>query len=62
MNSVENGARNVRLGSYDGAWYTEYNGTKFVTVSQIFIEWGQFFVRHDNIWQTITVMALDIGG
>ena len=66
---MENGASKTRLGShngvwhtehnstmfgsYDGAWYTEYNGTKFMTVSQIFMEWGQFFVRQGNIWQTI---------
>ena len=24
-----------------------------MTVSQILIKWGQCFVRHDNIWQTI---------
>ena len=35
---VENGANNMRLGPYDGAWYTEYNSTKFVTVSQILME------------------------
>ncbi len=52
-NFGENQARLVKLGSYNGAWYTEHNGKTFVTVSQIFIEWGQCFVRHDNIWQTI---------
>ena len=52
---MENGAKNVRLGSYDGAWYTESNGTTFVTVSQIFIERGQFFIQQDNIWQTIVI-------
>ena len=49
-----NHASNMRLGSYDGAWYTEYNGTTFVIVSQILIEWGQFFVHRDNIWQTLS--------
>ena len=34
----QNGANNVRRGSYDGAWYTEYNGRMSVAVSQIFIE------------------------
>ena len=33
-----NGTGSVRLGSYDGAWYTEHKGTKFATVSQIFVE------------------------
>ena len=33
-----NGASNARLGSYDGAWYTEHDGTTFVTVSQILME------------------------
>ncbi len=53
-----NGARDVRICSYDGAWYTEHNGTTFVTVSQILVEWSPFFVRHDNIWQTIIVLAI----
>ncbi len=52
-NSVGNSARNVRIGSYDGACYTECNGTTFVTVSQILMKWGRFFIRHDNIWQSI---------
>ncbi len=50
-----NCARNVRLGSYDGTWYTECNGTTFVTVYKILMKWGPFFVCHDNIWQTIIV-------
>ncbi len=33
--------------------HTEYNGNTFVSVSQILMEWGQFFVRQDNIRQTI---------
>ncbi len=37
-NSVGNGASNVRTGSYDGAWCTEFNGTTFVTVSQILMK------------------------
>ncbi len=37
-NSVDNGASKEVLGSYDGAWYTEHNGTTFVTVSQILME------------------------
>ncbi len=47
-NYVGNGASRMRLGSYDGAWYTEGNGTKVVTVSQILGELGQFFVHQDN--------------
>ena len=38
-----NHASNLRLGSYDGAWYNEHNGTTYVTVSQILIEWSGFF-------------------
>ena len=33
-----NAASNVRLDSEDVAWYTEYNGTTFVTVSQVLME------------------------
>ena len=43
----------MRLGSFDGAWCTECNGTKFVTVCQILLKWGPFFVCHNNIWQSI---------
>ena len=43
----------MTLGSYDGAWYTEHNGTIIVKVSQTLIEWGQSFVHQDNIWQSI---------
>ncbi len=45
----------MRLGPYDGAWYTEHNGKTFVTVYQIFFEWGQFFDCQDNIWQSIAI-------
>ena len=54
---MENGANNMRLSSYDGAWYTERNGNTFVTISRIFSEWGQFFIRHDNNWQTIVLIC-----
>ena len=43
----------MRICSYDGTWCTEPNGTTFVTVYQILMKWGLFFVRQDNIWQTI---------
>ena len=46
---MENGAGKMRLGSYDGAWYTEHSGTRFVAVSQILMEGGRFFVHQDNI-------------
>ncbi len=58
-NSVENGASNVRIGSYNGAWYTERKGNTLVTVSQILMEWVPFFVRQDNIWQTIALYHHD---
>ena len=40
-------------GLQDGAWYTEHHDNTFVTVSQIFMEWDQFFDHQDNIWQTL---------
>ncbi len=46
-------ARNVRMGSYDGAWRTECNGITFVNVSKILMKWEAFFIRRDNIWQAI---------
>ena len=33
-----NGAGNVRLDLYGGAWYTGYNGITFVILSQILVE------------------------
>ncbi len=50
---MENSVNNVRLGSYDGAWYSEYHGNIFVAVSQIIMEWSEYFVHQDNIWQTL---------
>ena len=38
----------MRLGSYDGAWYSEYNDTTFVAVSQILREQLQFFAHQYN--------------
>ena len=48
-NSVGNDASKVVIGSYDGAWCTQHNGTNFLTVSQILMEWDQFFAHQDNI-------------
>ncbi len=56
-NSMGNGARRVRLGSYEGTWCTECNGTKLVTISQILMKLGPFFVRQDNILQTFMPSA-----
>ena len=53
---------NVRLGSYDSAWCTECNNTKFVIVSQILMKWGPFFYRHDNIWQILIIFCAASGG
>ena len=50
-----NRARNVILGSCDGAWYTKQHGTTSVTVSQILVEWSQFFVHHSNNWQNLSI-------
>ncbi len=33
-----NGASNVEVDSYDGAWYTECNGIMVVTVPQILMK------------------------
>ena len=44
---------NVRIGSCDGAWCTECNGSTFVTVSQLLMKWDQFFIRQNNTWQTL---------
>ena len=30
-----------------------------MTVSQILMKWGKFFVRHDDIWQTIPMTQLN---
>ncbi len=32
--------------------YTEHNGNTSVTVSQILMDWSEFFVPWDDIWQT----------
>ena len=49
----ENRAGNVILVSFNGAWYTEHVDTTFVTVSQVLMEWGQFFVYRGNIWHSL---------
>ena len=36
--------------------YSALPGTTFVTVSQLLMKWGPFFVRQDNIWQTLAVI------
>ncbi len=46
---MENGASEIRLGSYDDAWYMEHNCTTFVTVSQLLMEGGEHFVHQHNI-------------
>ncbi len=50
---IETGASSVELGSYDRALYTEYNGTTYITISWILMEWDEYFVHKDNIWQTL---------
>ena len=40
--NYETGASHVKLGLYDGAWYTEYSGTICMTISQILMEWDEF--------------------
>ncbi len=55
-----NGASNVRLDLLYGAWYIEYNGNAFVTVSQILMEESEFFVHQDNIWLSVpSVLVMD---
>ena len=36
-NKKTNGSE-VKLGSYDGAWYAEQNGTTFVIISQMLMQ------------------------
>ena len=48
-----NGASKVSICSYDGAWCTECIGAMSVTVFQLLIKLSEFFVRQNNIWQTI---------
>ncbi len=40
------------MGSYANAWCTECNGTTFVTVSHVLLEWEEFVAHHDSSWQT----------
>ena len=40
-------AGQVKSGLYDGAWFTNYNDTTFVTISQILMEWGECFIQSD---------------
>ena len=35
---VENDASKLKLRPFDGAWYTEYNDTHSVAISQMFLE------------------------
>ena len=57
VHCVGNWASNVRLGSYYGDWITEHNGTTIVTVCHVLVEWGQFFVHRDNIWQSLPLCS-----
>ena len=34
------------MGSFDGPWYIEYNGSIFVAIPQPFMEWAIFFSRN----------------
>ena len=34
----------VTLGSYDGTWHVDHNGTTFVAISQLLVE------SHDFLW------------
>ena len=52
-NLVEIHAGNIKLGSRDGVWYTEYNDTAFMTIWQILMGWTEFSDLHGNIWQTL---------
>ncbi len=40
-NSIENASK-VKLGLYDGKWYTKYNGTTFVTIFQMMTEFSYY--------------------
>ena len=57
---VKNGASKMRLGSYDGAWYTEHNGNTFMMISQILMKWAQVSVHQDNIWRNVVNGSLTI--
>ena len=59
-NYVGYGAGKMRLGSYDITWYTEHNGSTFVTVSQTLMWWAQFSIHLNNIWQSITTCIINI--
>ncbi len=50
----------LKLGSFDGAWFTEYNGNNSVAISQIFMEWDNCFIHWDNIWQILIVVWMDL--
>ncbi len=53
-NFVENNTSELKLGSFDNAWYKECHGTNSVAEPQIFVEWRPcFFIYQDNIWQTV---------
>ena len=47
---VETGAGDVKSGLYDGACATELTSTTFVTILQILMEGGQFFVEFERVW------------
>ncbi len=51
-NSGETWAGKVELGSYDGAWRTDHDGTTLVSKCWIIMELAEFFVHHDDAWHT----------
>ena len=46
----------------DGAWYSEHNGTTYVTVPQILMELSEVFIHYDNICQTLHDISFVNGG
>ena len=49
----KNRAGKVNLSLYHGASYNEQNGVTCEAEHRILIKRGEFFIHHDNIWQTI---------
>ena len=49
VNQAERDANSVKLGSSDGALYTEHNGTEFATLSQLLVECDESFALRGNV-------------
>ncbi len=53
VNSGETGISEEKLNQFDGALYTEHNGTTLLATYKILMLWYHSSMKHKNTWQTL---------